>query len=289
MSDAAPAAAGLVRHVRACNAWDPGAFLPFRVGADRVGWVRRDFARSLAAFPAIFTVGEDAVALHRRLESFAERSEAMAWATRKLVADGALRAWRGEWFAACAEGAAEPLFRVDRGALARFGIRAEGVHLNGYVRRPDGLHFWIARRAPDKMVDPDKLDNIVAGGMPFGLGPWETLVKESQEEASLGAELVARAVPVGAVTYRMERENGLRDDVLYLYDLELPETVTPRPNDDEIVAFERMPAGEALRLVRETDAFKFNVNLTLIDAFLRHGLIGPDEADYLEIVKGLRR
>ena len=34
-----------------------------------------------------------------------------------------------------------------------------------------------------------------------------------------------------------------------------------------------------LRRVRETDDFKFNVNLVLIDLFLRAGLIDPASAD----------
>jgi hypothetical protein len=40
--------------------------------------------------------------------------------------------------------------------------------------------------------------------------------------------------------------------------------------------------------VRETDDFKFNVNLVLIDFGLRRGLIGPEDQDYLALVEGLR-
>jgi len=41
--------------------------------------------------------------------------------------------------------------------------------------------------------------------------------------------------------------------------------------------------------VRDTDDFKFNVNLVIIDFALRHGLVAPDDPDYLDLVTGLRR
>jgi len=45
-----------------------------------------------------------------------------------------------------------------------------------------------------------------------------------------------------------------------------------------------------VEILRETDDFKFNVNLVLIDFLARHGLIEPDrEPDYAAVVRGLRR
>ena len=58
---------------------------------------------------------------------------------------------------------------LDRGALPSFGVIGVGVHLNGLVRRADGWHVWIGKRAADKKLDPGKLDNLVAGGVPAGL------------------------------------------------------------------------------------------------------------------------
>ncbi|HUZ65282.1 MAG TPA: NUDIX domain-containing protein, partial [Acetobacteraceae bacterium] len=168
-----------------------------------------------------------------------------------------------------------------RGALPVFGIRAEGVHVNGLVHRPDGPHLWIARRAADKPLDPGKLDHIVAGGVPAGLTPAETLVKEAAEEAAIPPALAEKAVPVGRLAYAMERPEGLRRDVLHLYDLLLPDGFTPRPADGEVEAFELWPVARVLETVRAGDAFKFNVNLVLIDLFLRLGLVGPPEREAL--------
>ena len=87
---------------------------------------------------------------------------------------------------------------------------AVGVHVNGIVRRPDGPHVWVARRAADKLLDPSKLDHIVAGGVPAGFYTFETLVKEAAEEAAIPASLSRLAVPVATITYAMDRPEGLR-------------------------------------------------------------------------------
>jgi hypothetical protein len=46
------------------------------------------------------------------------------------------------------------------------------------------------------------LDNSVAGGLPSGMSPWECIVKESMEEASLAEGVVrSHAISTGAVSY----------------------------------------------------------------------------------------
>ncbi|MGE0716463.1 MAG: DUF4743 domain-containing protein [Alphaproteobacteria bacterium] len=279
----------LLRHLHAVNAWNPARFRPLMLGDRRVGRVRRDVADALASFPAVFAVDDGAVGIVPTDAAPDALTAAIGLVTRRLSKDGLFGAWRNEWFDVRAEDDPTPLFRVDRGVLAHLGVRAYGVHLNGYVRRPDGIHLWIGRRAPGKAVDPDKLDNMVAGGMSAGHGPWSTLLKEAEEEASLPPAVAGRSVAAGIVSYVMEREGGSRDDVLYLYDLEMPEGVEPRPNDDEITGFTLMPAADVLARVRDTDDFKFNVNVTLIDFFVRHGLLKPGDPDYLAICRGLRR
>ena len=50
-----------------------------------------------------------------------------------------------------------------------------------------------------------------------------------------------------------------------------------------------MAARTVLERVRAGDEFKFNVNLVLIDFALRHGLIGPDDPEYIPLLAGLRQ
>ena len=179
--------------------------------------------------------------------------------------------------------------RIDRGAVPFFGIRAYGVHLNGFVRDGDQLKLWVGRRAPNKAVAPDKLDNLVAGGIDHAHGLEETLVKEAEEEAGMPAALAARAVSVGAVSYRMAVTHGLRDDVLFCYDLELPRDFKPKNNDGEFVGFMLEDASRVIDIARKSDDFKFNVNLVLVDFALRHGLIRTDDPDYLDLITGIHR
>ncbi|MGH7189817.1 MAG: thiamine pyrophosphokinase, partial [Acetobacteraceae bacterium] len=75
--------------------------------------------------------------------------------------------------------------------------------------------------------------------------------------------------------YVMERPEGLRRDRLHHYDLWVPEDFVPRAADGEVAGFSLWPLRRVLEAVRDTDAFKFNVTLVLIDLFLRFALIDP--------------
>jgi 8-oxo-dGTP pyrophosphatase MutT (NUDIX family) len=265
---------GFLRHIRACqNAALPGERVAFDIMADQVGWVRPAMAAALTRFPEIEAeAGRITLTQPAALPTIA-----------RTLADRGLHRWRNEAFDVRAVADGPVLATLDRGALPAFGVVSEGVHVNGLVRRDDGLHVWIARRAKDKALDPGKLDHIVAGGIPAGLSPAETLVKEAAEEAAVPATLAAGARRVGVLAYAMERPEGLRRDRLYCYDLELPEDFIPRPADGEVEAFELWPVARVLAAVRDTDAFKFNVNLVLIDLFMREGLIVGDAAATLRV------
>ncbi|MEE8659384.1 NUDIX hydrolase [Acetobacteraceae bacterium EV16G] len=170
------------------------------------------------------------------------------------------------------------LGQIDRGALPLLGMAARGVHMNGIVMRDNQCLLWVGHRAADKRLDPGKLDHLAAGGVPAGLSPFDTMIKEAAEEAGIPASLSHQAQQVGLLNYVQNRPEGLRRDTLYCYDLFLPEDFTPRPVDGEVTRFELMKLKTVLDLVRDTDKFKFNVNLVLIDFFIRHGLFTPHEA-----------
>jgi 8-oxo-dGTP pyrophosphatase MutT (NUDIX family) len=114
-------------------------------------------------------------------------------------------------------------------------------------------------------------------------------VKEAHEEAGLSAEAARRAVPVGVVSYLMEHPAGLKPDTLFIYDLEVAEDFVPRNTDGEVEHFMLWTLDEVAQRVRETDDFKFNVNLVIIDFLIRHGYLKPDDAEYPELAIGLRR
>jgi hypothetical protein len=277
-----------LRHLEICNGFDPADFLPLLLADRRVGFIRRDRAAVLAGFPSAFEVESAVIRFAAALDTPSRRTEALGGVARALVQSGEIESIRGEPFAITAGWRGATLFELDRGAVPFFGTRSYGVHLNGYVAGGEAPTLWIGTRALDKKVAPGKLDNVVAGGISAGYDAFDTLIKESEEEADMAPALARQARPVSAVLYRMAVPEGMRDDVLFNYDLELPADFVPRNNDGELQGFERMTLAECLRRVREGDQFKFNVNLVLIDFALRHGAIAPDSEEYLAILTGLR-
>jgi isopentenyldiphosphate isomerase len=77
---------------------------------------------------------------------------------------------------------------MERAAVPWFGIKAYGVHINGFIRNENTgevSHLWVARRSKTKSTFPGMLDHIVAGGQPYGISPYENVIKECAEEANI--------------------------------------------------------------------------------------------------------
>jgi hypothetical protein len=275
-------------HIRTCNNYDPSRVVPLTAGNARIGLLRRDNAEALQRFSDVFTVAEQRVELIARGD-VAAVSRAVDGVVDALVAERRVPKWRNENFDVAPRWGAPPVFRLDRGAVPFFGTRAYGVHLNGYLWQGETLYLWVGRRSPGKQIAPNKLDNLVAGGIGNGHGVGETLLKEGEEEASISGSLMSQAISVGAVSYRMETPLGIRDDVLFIYDIEMPADFVPENRDGEIVHFELMPVPAVLERIRTTSDFKFNVNLVILDFALRHGLLSPDDPEYLDVATGLHR
>jgi 8-oxo-dGTP pyrophosphatase MutT (NUDIX family) len=191
---------------------------------------------------------------------------------------------------------------MERAGSALFGIHTIGVHMICYVRpsascRPDEIKTWVARRAATKQTYGGMLDNTVAGGIAAGEDPFESIVREAGEEASLPENLVRQnTIPCGTVSYvhvRDHRAGGeiglLQPETQYLYDLELEEHVVPKPSDDEVEGFVLWSMEKAKQALGKGE-FKPNCAMVLIDFMIRHGVItAREEADYVEIVSRLHR
>lgn len=277
-------------HIRDANNWDPAGFVPFTVATQTVGWVRRDRIGRLRDFPAAFRIDSDHVAMAPEPGDYESRTVAMDAALQVLRDDGEFPGWRDEFYPVMQTWGDAPLMRVERVTTPWFGIRCWGVHVNGYVRRADSLHMWVARRARGKSTYPGMLDNMVAGGQAIGLGLLENVVKESAEEAAIPADIAGRARPVGMISYCHEFEHGMKPDQQFNYDLELPGDFIPRNADGEVESFELWPIERVVETVRETRDFKFNCNLVIIDFLIRHGLLtAENEPNYAALCMGLRK
>lgn len=269
--------------IRACNHFDPAEFVPFVAAETPVGAVRRDRLAAVEALAPALSVdtGREGVAvrLDARLGDFHSRTAALDGAARTLVARGELRRLKGEAYAVSSVEGGPPLFALDRAAVPYFGVRGRGLHVNGFVRDGGRMRMWVARRARTKSAYPGKLDNMVAGGQPMTLTLLDNLVKEAFEEASIPPALARQAVAVGEISYCVAVEAGLRPDVIHCFDLELPADFVPIPHDGEVERFHLLPVEEVLAIVRESDEFKFNCALVVIDFALRHGFIAADDPD----------
>lgn len=204
-----------------------------------------------------------------------------------------LNGWRNELYPVYGP-QNEVLYSIERSASALFGIMTYGVHMTAYVRSPQsshGIKIWVPRRAAGKQTYGGMLDNTVAGGMATSETSLECLVREAEEEASLPGDLVEKcSTSRGAVTYiyiRTAKATGeiglIQPECQFVYDLELPADIIPKPNDSEVQEFYLWDVEEVQEHMARGE-FKPNCALIMLDFFIRHGILTPEnERDYDEI------
>jgi hypothetical protein len=274
--------------ITTCQAWRPERYRPFVIGEEPLGRVTRDFAKRLADFPSVFQVSDRAVVLAPGLTDVQSRTLAVAEVLGRLAEAGEIGGWRDEAYPITPRWDQPPRMAMERAAVPLFGCRAYGVHMNGLVFDGERSDLWVAKRAQTKEIAPGKLDHLVAGGQPQGIGVFDNLIKECAEEAAIPPDLARQAVPVGIVSYICERPEGLRDDVCFCYDLALPGDFAPRNTDGEVAWFQLWPLGQVLERLRDTDDFKFNCALVILDLAIRRGHLSAQDPDYTAIIHGLR-
>ncbi|MBT2988723.1 MAG: DUF4743 domain-containing protein [Candidatus Thiodiazotropha sp. (ex Ctena orbiculata)] len=278
---------GYLRHIERLNSWDPRNFTSLFYQGERIGRLKQPLREALANWPQAFRQDRRGIHLQAHYDSFEARSQMLAKVVSSLVEEGIISHIHGEQYPVTRHGRETAIATVDRASAPYFGLRAYGQHLNGFVRDGETLKLWIARRSADRRNFPDCLDNMVAGGLPHNLSLAENLRKECLEEANVPQQLADQALSVGVLTYCTETAVGLKPDTLYCYDLELPADFRPTNSDGEVAEFMLLPVGEVAQLVAETDEFKLNCNLVVIDFLVRHGIINPETPGYLDLVQGL--
>ncbi|MCJ1472347.1 hypothetical protein MMC13_000994 [Lambiella insularis] len=204
-----------------------------------------------------------------------------------------LEGWRNELYPiAGSEG-----ITMERAGSPLFGIVTFGVHMTAYTKSSDGMKIWVPKRSSTKSTYPAMLDNSVAGGISAGEKPFDSLIREAAEEASLARDTVRHnARACGTVSYfhirdgRAGGETGLlQPEVQFVYDLELSTDIALKPSDDEVQSFNLCSVEEVQDAMARGD-FKPNCALVLLDFFVRHGIFtAENEQHYVEIVSRLHR
>ncbi len=274
----------LIDRIRECTTYDIGRYVPLEIAGEVWGAVLPSFADVLRPYQDVFERHGDRLRL--RGATAGARTEGLTRVAADLRARGRLPEWRGEPYAVVRQWGEEPVCTVERGLVVRLGLPGFGVHLNGHVATDDGLRLWVATRAHDKPTHPGRLDHLVGGGQPAGVGLLDNMIKECGEEAAIPPELCKALEPASTLRYRYERAEGLHQDTVHAFDLSLPPTFEPRNDDGEVAAFELWEVSQVIETLRDTRRFKPNVTLVILDFLLRRGLL-EDDAERDDVVAAL--
>ncbi len=148
-------------------------------------------------------------------------------------------------------------------------------------------HAWVARRSPNKSIDPGKLDNLVGGRIAAGLTVDETLRKEAWEEAGIAPALLEGVNCLGAVRVEYSVPEGLHREILFVHDLWLPPDFKPANQDGEVSEIRLYPIEEVIREVLSGE-FTLDSGAVMVDGLLRLGALMPEDGQYLDILRMLK-
>ncbi|WP_423197652.1 NTP pyrophosphohydrolase including oxidative damage repair enzymes [Cupriavidus sp. H19C3] len=266
-------AAGLAER----SPFDPAAHLRLTIEGRHIGWLPRAHAALIAhasgpaSGPVLGPEQHGAVALLPGCSDFAQRAAALATLARTLAEAGHVRGWRDELFAVTPALDAPPYAVIERAAARFLGLLTFASHMNGVIAGERAL--WISRRSPTKATDPGMWDNLVAGGMPHGSHPLETLIRECDEESGIPPALAARAEAHGVIEVLREIPEGVQWEHVFVYDLALPADFVPYNRDGEVAEHRRI-APAALLAIMADRAMTVDATLVTLDALRRRGWTG---------------
>ncbi|XP_051149344.1 nudix hydrolase 20, chloroplastic-like [Andrographis paniculata] len=272
-------------------------FIPFVIEGRIVGYVHNGFAHHLRRYNDVFIFPKDNsygtnfgcyLTLHPALKAPEDRTEAIGNII-KSWGEELIPGIRNELYPVMSSFGKPEIFSLERAAAPYFGIKAYGVHMNGYVEKDGIKYLWVGKRSKEKQTYPGKLDHLVAGGQPRGIPCGENLVKECEEEAGIPRSISSKATAAGAISYSDIDGHRFKRDVLFCYDLKLPEDFIPFNEDGEVESFKLIPVTQVADIIRNTDFFKPNCGLVIIDFLFRHGYINPEELGYLDLLQSLRQ
>jgi 8-oxo-dGTP pyrophosphatase MutT (NUDIX family) len=179
---------------------------------------------------------------------------------------GFIPGWRNEAFSWIDEDN-HAYFQLERAAFRTFGLRSNAAHVNGYTKKGQ---LWLGRRSESKATDPGLLDNLAAGGISADEAPWVCAKRELWEEAGVPEHLAAHIVPAGRIHMQRATTNlGFHDEVLMMYDLELPDQFVPSNHDGEVSGFIQISFSEAAARIL-ADEFTIDAAFVTADFLLRH-------------------
>lgn len=267
-------------------------FFPLIINQRRVGFIRKENLTLLNDYGFNFKLHNDYLTW-QDLGNLEKNSEFFALKIAQMAKDKVVRGIRNELYPLSDGFFNPPIALIERAAIPFFGTAGYGVHLNGLVKKDKELFMWIAKRSKDKPTSPNKLDQIAAGGLPYGMSPFLNMQKEAEEEAGISKQLSQNLNSCGSSNYfrQIASYKNLRADVMFIYDLWLPEDFAPINQDGEVAEFFLLPLKEIIEQLKNpstAEPYKYNSALVMIDCAIRYGIVNNEnEREFLEICQSL--
>jgi 8-oxo-dGTP pyrophosphatase MutT (NUDIX family) len=241
----------------------PSHWMPWFLGPSKqpTGFFKPEIATIVQSLDAHWRQVPEGLQWDTPEANSASRSLALAHLADQLRSKGVITGWRDEKFSYWSEQVFEnghpPFepgpdvpeeFQMERAAFRFFGLHSHAVHINGLTPNGD---LWCGRRAMSKATDPGMLDNLAAGGLPAGETCASCAVRELAEEAGIDAMLAQTAVPMAGVTTCREVPEGWHYETLWVYNLLLPEGLTPVNQDGEVSEFMCLSPHEVVQAIAD--------------------------------------
>lgn len=267
--------------------YDKSVFVPLYVAGERIGCTNQVWReRLLAHEPALFREENGALYALENQPDFASRSSALADAALRWRDAQWFSGWRNEKFTAFFKDGT-PALEMERSAFRPLGLNSRAVHLNGLRRMPDGeVRMWIGRRSPFKDVEPNRLDNMVGGGIAAGETIHIALEREGWEEAGIPSARLALLPQSALLLAERPVSRGLHSEWLYVFDLWLDENELPQNQDGEVAEHILMTLPEVEQHLANGQ-FMSDAALVAIDCMHRLGYWrdAPELAALLDTVR----
>ncbi|SCK09687.1 DUF4743 domain-containing protein [Vogesella sp. LIG4] len=258
--------------------YDKTGFVPLHVAGEPLGCVNQQWLQRLQAeYSSLFRLEQGVLTALPAAHDFAERSRQLAQTATQWRDAGWLNGWRNEKFMAYFQDGT-PCFEMERAAFRPLGLTSRAVHLNGLTRMPDGeIRMWIGRRSPFKDVAPNRLDNLMGGGIAAGETLQVALEREGWEEAGIPASKLELLPQAALLLAERPVARGLHREWLHVFDVWLDTQEIPQNQDGEVEAHLLMPLAEVEQHLINGQ-FMSDAALAAIDCMARLGYWGQDAA-----------
>jgi len=235
---------------------------PLTVAGRVAGWIAARATDSIRGLPCV-RVGAHAVHVCRADTPPVMLNDDLARIAENLRDAGCLRGWRNELLDVVAEDQAIAV--LERAAMRPLGLLTRAVHLNAWTPHGD---LWAAQRARTKPTDPGMWDTLVGGLCAAGESLYESLLRESDEEAGLAPADLAGCTPPRTILRMHKRlPEGMQVEDVILSECVLPASAAPANRDGEVSCIRALSPETLWRMIRD-DAFTVEAELVILHSLL---------------------